>query len=240
MTIQIDANNSIAGLPILEVRDLLRRFPEGFRTSSLQRAGYSRYRAKQLVSALIVMGYLEVSSDNQRKLTPACKAFARGSAAKRVKRDTADAALHELMVRVEQANRNDEFLMKVTAVVVFGSYLSCNARLGDLDVAVELEPKNDPKDLAMFHRMYAEHFEKSGRAYRYVGYEFDWAQHEVLLFLKNHKRTLSLHSMHDFVAMEKAPDFRYRILAGDPEQIAAKLRTCPQSTSILPDPDSSK
>jgi hypothetical protein len=30
--------------------------------------------------------------------------------------------------------------------------------------------------------------------------------------------------MRDFVAMDKTPDFSYKILLGDPERISAKLR----------------
>ena len=224
MTMQINAGDRIGGLPILEVRDLLRRFPLGFHSMTLERAGYSGYRAKKLIRALLIIGYLEASADGQLKLTPAGKMFRRGSAAKRVRWETADAALKEFMERVERANRNQGFLMTITAAVVFGSYLRGGERIGDLDLAVELEPKKTPKGPIALHRMYADHFEKSGRAYRYVGCEYDWAQREVLLFLKNRKRTLSLHTMSDFVAMEKTRGFSYKILVGDPDLISAKLR----------------
>ncbi len=238
MTIQIETSDTVAGLPILEVRDLLRRFAHGFHLRSLERAGYSKSRAQKLVGALTTMGYLEVGPHDQLTLTPAGKAFTRGSAAKRVKRETAGVALNEFMERVERANRNEEFLMKITAVVVFGSFLRECERLGDLDLAVELEPKNDPENLTMCHQMYMDHFEKSGRAYRHIGCEYDWAPQEVLLFLKNRKRTLSLHTMNDFVTMEKIPDFSYKVLLGDSERIAAKLRACLENASILPDHDS--
>jgi len=224
VTMQINAGDKIGGLPILEVRDLLRRFPLGFHSMTLERAGYSGYRAKKLIRALLIVGYLEASADGHLRLTPAGKTFSGGSAAKRVRWETADAALKEFMERVERANRNQGFLMTITAAVVFGSYLRGGERIGDLDLAIELEPKKTPKDSIALHKMYADHFEKSGRAYRYVGCEYDWAQREVLLFLKNRKRTLSLHTMSDFAAMDKTPDFSYKILLGDPERISAKLR----------------
>ena len=62
VTMQINAADRIGGLPILEVRDLLRRFPLGFHSVSLERAGFSGYRAKRLIRALIVIGYLEASA----------------------------------------------------------------------------------------------------------------------------------------------------------------------------------
>lgn len=184
------------------------------------------------------MGYLEAGPDGQLKMTPACKSFTRGSAAKRIKRETAEVALDKFMDRVRQANCNEDFLLKVTTIVVYGSYLGDAERLGDLDLAVELEPKNDPKDLSSCHRMYMAHFEKSGRAYRHVGYEYHWAQEEVLLFLKNRKRTLSLHTMHDFFEMEKTANFAYKFVLGDPEQIFTKLRCCSENAAISPGTDS--
>lgn len=60
------------------------------------------------------------------------------------------------------------------------------------------------------------------------------SQQEVLLFLKNRKRTLSLHTMNDFVTMEKPSDFSYKILLGDPERISAKLR--PFEDNVEPTP----
>ncbi len=224
MTLQLETDDKIAGLPILEVRDLLRKLSEGFRPGSLERVGYSRHRATKLIRALTLMGYVEVAPDGYLKLTSQCRTFIRGSAARRIKRETADVALDEFMDRVEKANNNEEFLMKITAVIVFGSYLRTAERLGDLDLAIELEPKKTTDDLTARHRMYADHFERSGRAYRYVGYEYDWAEQEVFLFLKSRKRTLNLHPIHDFVAMKKAPDFCYKVLVGDPEHINAKLR----------------
>jgi len=82
---QINAGNRVGGLPILEVRDLLRRFPLGFHSMTLERAGYSGYGAKKLIRALLIVGYIEASADGQLKLTPAGKTFSRGSAAKRVR-----------------------------------------------------------------------------------------------------------------------------------------------------------
>ncbi len=234
MTMQIDASDRIGDVPILEVRNLLRRFSYGVRSDSFERAGYSKRRAKKLVRALMTMGYLEAGPGDQLKMTPACKAFTRSSAARRVKRDTADTVLDEVMDRVRQANRNDDFLMKVKTVIVYGSYLGDAERLGDLDLAIELEPKYQPGNSDAWSRLYIEHFEKSGRAYRRIGYEYEWAQIEVFLFLKNRSRTLSLHPIHHFIEMKKTPNFAYKVVLGDPERIIAKLRTCDKNAAFVP------
>lgn len=238
MTMKIDTSDRIGDVPVLDVRDLLRRFPHEFRYETLERAGYSKRRAKRLVHALITLGYLAPGPDSLLKMTPAGKSFTRGSAAKRVKRETAEVTLHKFLDRVRQANCNDEFLFKVTTVVVYGSYLGDAKRLGDLDLAIELEPRHQPLDFDAMNRLYIEHFERSGRAYRRIGYEYEWAQMEVFLFLKNRSRTLSLHSMHDFIEMEKTVNFAYNVVLGDPERIVAKLQTSPKNAALIPDHNS--
>ena len=158
------------------------------------------------------------------RLTPAGKTFSRGSAAKRVRWETANAALKEFMERVELANRNQGFLMTITAAVVFGSYLRGGERIGDLDLAIELEPKKAPKDSIALHRMSADHFEKSGRAYRYLGCECFWAQREVSSLSQKPEENAEPPHDGDFLAMDKTPGFSYKILLGDPGRISARLR----------------
>lgn len=53
----------------------------------------------------------------------------------RMNRDAAEALLEEVLARVEEINRDGEFLPYVTEVRVFGSYLTDSNDLGDLDVA---------------------------------------------------------------------------------------------------------
>jgi hypothetical protein len=45
----------------------------------------------------------------------------------------------------------------------------------------------------------------------------------VFVFLKQRKRTLSLHSLYDFITMEKHENFSYEVLFGDKDAIAQKL-----------------
>jgi predicted nucleotidyltransferase len=48
----------------------------------------------------------------------------------------------ELSERIERVNRDQYFLARVTRAIVFGNYLRPEVdRLGDVDVAVELEAK---------------------------------------------------------------------------------------------------
>ena len=72
-----------------------------------------------------------------------------------------------------------------------------------------------------------------GQAYCRIGYEFEWAQIEVFLFLNNRRGTLSVHSMQDFIEMEKTANFADKVALGDLERIMPKLRTCLRNAAIL-------
>ena len=59
----------------------------------------------------------------------------------RIKRETADRILKKMVQTAEEINSAPEtqFMYFVSKVVVFGSYLTEKERLGDIDVAVEIE-----------------------------------------------------------------------------------------------------
>jgi hypothetical protein len=62
--------------------------------------------------------------------------------------------------------------------------------------------------------------EAAGRTFQSV---FEWAMrpiHEIFLRLKARSRSLSLH---EFCEVERMPNVRYRVLMGDPKQIAALI-----------------
>jgi len=112
----------------------------------------------------MTMGYLEAGPDGQLKMTPACKSFIRGSAAKRVKRETAEVALYKIYGSCAAGKYNEDFLLKMTTVVVDGSYLGDAKCLGDLDLTIELGPRHQPLDFDALNRLYMEHFESTAHA----------------------------------------------------------------------------
>ena len=50
------------------------------------------------------------------------------------------------MCRVREVNATPPFLYRVTEVVVFGSYLSIESKMGDVDLGIHLEPKPEFRD----------------------------------------------------------------------------------------------
>lgn len=237
MTHQISGKQEIGGVPILRVRDWLSR--DSMRTRSSLVACFHRWkltryepeqqighRADTLMNALFNLGYI-VQEEKQYpdesqfyRLTKLGEDFARASGAKRLKRETAAQTLESFMSRVAEVNDDPRFLVRVTRVVVYGSYVRGEETVGDLDIAVDYESKLTGEERK---EAFKKHFKASGRIGRGVLDVWQWPELEVKLFLKNRKRTISLHSFYDFQTMPKAENFSYEVLLGDPEKIKADL-----------------
>ena len=157
------------------------------------------------------------------RLTIKGQTLANASAGRLLHRKTAERLLAQFLERVQRVNSTQEFVYRVEHVVLFGSILSDIDRLGDVDVAVQLQPKVDKDDAfqewSMARRRAAE---AKGRSFRGV---FDWAiwpTQEIFLQLKARSRGLSLH---DFCEVEKLQNIRYKVLLGDTQLIAAKIES---------------
>jgi predicted nucleotidyltransferase len=189
--------------------------------------------APQLIETLIQQGFMRLNAKevNEGKLpyyelTDEGREFSRATAAKPVHRKNADEAIKGLMERVRLVNEDDSFLYRVTTVVLYGSYLRGAERPADVDLAIDVERKIG--DFQEFHKACWKHLNDSGRECRRIGYECDFPRDEVLVFLKQRKRTLSIHTLHDFISMEKHENFSYEVLFGDKNAISQMLEEPPQ------------
>jgi predicted nucleotidyltransferase len=195
-----------------------------------------RRQAGPLIAGLLQEGFIEadekeaqkeksagqnLSGKEWYKLTELGHELCNATAATPVHRKNADEALQGFMERVRTINNDDRFLYRITAVVLYGSYVRGADRPADVDLAIEVERKID--DFGKFHDACWKHFQDSGRTYQRVGYELDFPRDAVFVFLKQRKRTLSLHSLYDFITMEKREDFSYEVLFGDKHAIVQKL-----------------
>ena len=256
MTMQIDGKEQIAGVPVLQVRYWLAYFIDGFAASRLKQRWLEKERWKtydprqpkeairiertidKLVENLVHKGYIEHvapicgrDDGDHYKLTILGVSFARGSAAKRVHRSTADKTLADLLLRVQEVNESEKFLMRVTELVVYGSYLREGDSLGDLDIAYTVEHKAENWRDDEYEPTLAAHRKESGRRFATFIDELLWPGTQVALHLKNRKRTISLHEMSDFVSMPKDEKFSCRVLMGDPDSIAARLKAASDAHS---------
>ena len=109
---------------------------------------------------------------------------------------SAEKILTEFLKRVEEIREDDWYLYKVSKAYVFGSYLSDRNRINDVDVAIELVPKEKDRDtLEELNRYKAEFEMRGGRRLSFVEKMF-WAKIEVVKFLKSRSR-ISVHEIED-------------------------------------------
>ena len=106
----------------------------------------------------------------------------------------AEAALALFLARVDRVNSDDYFLAKVTRVVLFGSYLrAVVSRLGDVDIAVGLRPKEaDPGRLRELNDQRVAESEQNGDRFSRMLDRQVWWQMETFRFLKSRSRSISL------------------------------------------------
>ena len=144
---QIAENQTIAGYPALEVRNFVRKHQF---TPITEEAAEITLRldhgaAADFLHKLVDIGLIEKHSEQEGTLlyvlTLDGEALAQVSAAKPIHRKTAERVLEQFLERVHKVNATPEYLYRVEDVILFGSMLNDVERLGDVDVAINLEPK---------------------------------------------------------------------------------------------------
>lgn len=223
---QIHASDEVEGVSLLKIRALFRQAGlDGTLSTSLvcRQLQLTKSKTDRLIAALQEMGVLAPirnrhgagMAEDEWELTKDGIRLRAATAAKPLRRETADRLLSELLERIATLNSDERFLARVQKAVAFGSYIGNADRIGDLDVAVELvrrEP-NFEKHREVNNRRVAEEFAK-GRHFANVVDQAFWWQQEATLFLRNRKRGLSLH---DYGAIREIVDasphktvFQYR------------------------------
>jgi len=225
MTMQVDR------VSILELRRFFRQLAAHHQNSFgrdwlLRKLRLSDSQADRVLEELAGQGYVSLGpskhKDLEYQMTEAAYALVRSSAAKRISRTTAQDALEGLMSRAGEINSNPKYLYSVCSVVLFGSYLDGNERLGDLDVAIELSARiKDPDERTKAHLRYAR---DSDRRFGNFTEELSWAEAEIYQVLKARRRTLSIQPWYAFLRMEKKKDFHYKVIVGDADKIARDLK----------------
>lgn len=203
MTVQIDPKATIGGLPILRVRHALRRpGPNGYRVWSLAAdLKISKHVARRFASRMEREGYLEraeLEDDTEPawQLTEIGLALASGRATPRIHRATAERLLAGLIERMHLLETRTDLLYRVEQAYVYGSYLRTVDRLGDLDVAVKLAPREADRAL---HRERARdrvwRVRQEGRRFSNITEELFFPKHEVWRFLRGRSRSISLRDL---------------------------------------------
>ncbi len=208
---RIEKTQRIAGQPALVMRQFLRDFgkePQGVEFV-MARLRCSRRRVQRLLASLCRLRYLERQGEPGRpprwQRTLQGTSLALASAARPLRRATAERALQALLVRVAEVNRRPDFLFRVTKVVVFGSYLMTTDRPNDVDVAIALAPKErDPERQFQLEQARTAEAQPRGRRFNTHFEALAWPEREVVLFLKGRSRALSVHNIRDGILQQTA------------------------------------
>lgn len=226
---RISKGEIIAGHPALAVRTFLRRY-RSFTMSAAAAAqdlDTDERQGGEFLSGLESLGLIEPAEaplpDGEAgyEITIKGNALANAMAAKPIRRSTAEFALRQFMDRLNRLNASGEYVYLVVSAVVFGSMLTDADRLGDVDIAIELEAKVSGD--VEFRSWCEERRRLAMRRGSHLGSTFEyvvWPKTEIFRALRARARALSLHEWDQVVRM---PGVRYRVLHGDRRRIARMI-----------------
>ena len=156
-----------------------------------------------LARRLVSEGYLESVRGPSRmvyRTTLKARALALATARRPIKRQTAEKLLGEFLDRVDRANSSPNYLYSVTRVVVFGSFLDDCEVLGDIDLAIGLEPRAvDGEGMVEAILAYADEASRKGRKFAGFMERLNWPTEDILRALKGRSRSISIHLLTDGV-----------------------------------------
>lgn len=136
---RIEKHQLIAGLPPKEVRRFMRE-AAGFiirPRTVVEVLGFSQNDARQLLQKLQSEGLLAVKEDYWLA-TERGHALAMATAARPLRRVTAQRLMEEVVERARIINVDNEFAYRVQRLVVFGSFLAGAERPNDVDIGCSL------------------------------------------------------------------------------------------------------
>jgi hypothetical protein len=183
--------------------------------------------ARDFLSQLVVLGFIkERSGHNEHsffELTDYGVNLANASAAKPIHRKTAERVLTQFLERVGRVNATPEYVYRVDTAILYGSMLSNAERLGNVNVAVNLESKAKGETEFQEWSEARRHAARvKGRSFSTIVEQVFWPRAEIYLQLK--ARSISL-KLSELSHVELLKNLSYRVLLGDPERIAALFPT---------------
>lgn len=198
---KIDKKTLICGIPIIKIRDFMRRYrtPESFSLQTIMEYfELTKPSGTHLLNELLNSGYAEQTKTNEYQVTVKGNALAQVKFVKRMNKATANKIFNEFMKRVEEINEDNNYIYRVSKLFLFGSYLNPEADdYGDIDIAYELERKiKDGRFLEASRRFIADAI-ADGRVFSSIVEEVCYPSDLVLRYLKNRSPYISLHRMED-------------------------------------------
>jgi predicted nucleotidyltransferase len=200
---KVDPHQTIAGQPIRKIRDLL--FSLARRTFSIERVRdrigvgvADQLLSDGLIEPLGAMPSADGDEFENYRVSAAGMRLAMARLNRRIRRRTAERMVAEFLTRVAAVNADQEMLLTVAEVDVFGSFITDAPTLGDIDLATRFEPKSFPGlDWADLNFARAE---ASGRSLSLLQRRY-FGQYQILRRLQNHNNYLALHDVGDLVKL---------------------------------------
>jgi hypothetical protein len=198
---RINASQEMFGYPPLEIRRLMRagagcQWGVGFAEATLR---IKTKAAAGLIEALVADGL--ITEMDQRadgcnyELTTKGMGLSMASAAKPIKRLTAERLVSEFLQRVEEVNNDSDLLLFVNEVVAFGSLLTASPSLSDIDLAVMYNEKFCGTHRTDQSSQRVAIAEANGRHFRGFMERLWWPEREIGLRLRKGSRALHLHDL---------------------------------------------
>jgi hypothetical protein len=203
---RIRPDDVIAGFPAKQIRKLLRQSRLSLSLDEATKVlGLNERSTLKLLNELEKQGFVEKNAfapDPNKNWENTAKGGALSNAlfTAPVSRRAAEQKLSEFMDRVREVNEAGRFLYLVRKVVLFGSFLTESSTVGDLDIAIELVPKEPDSrrhsELILAHAFAAA---ANGKRFQNFVYGLDYAAQEVRSYLKARSRIIQLTDCRDGV-----------------------------------------
>jgi predicted nucleotidyltransferase len=154
---QVSTNDTLAGLPLINIRDFLRHYPQGRRITVAaieSELGVPSARAELIAQSMVEAGFIEPRIETAERgsishylVTKLGSRLCVARFVKRITRANADLLVKQMLERIAEINARDELVFWVKRVRAFGSYASDVPEVGDVDLAVELERRYPDRDM---------------------------------------------------------------------------------------------
>jgi hypothetical protein len=151
-----------------------------------------------------------------------------------VTRETADRLLDNLRTRAKEIDADPQYLYGISRLAVLGSYLTAKDKLGDIDIAVELGPKErDPER----HWKACDEQRKNGPRGQSFIESISWPELRVIQALRVRHSSFSFHEYRELAALQAKHVVIYQNEKFDRESFFAAQRKVSDSSRNSPRSD---
>jgi len=138
---KINREEKIAGIAILKIRDLFKKRKKLNIELISHDFQISAEKAQNVTKSLEKEGYITKGENDYYKVTSLGNRISLAKAIPAINRKKANELFEAFLKRVFEVNENPYYLYKVKEVKIFGSYITDIPTVNDIDIAVELAPK---------------------------------------------------------------------------------------------------